>query len=221
MLGQLAQLAERERLAVVENAHLNKSPSNDPYLRINGSTAFYNAARSVLTVTRDPADPDWQRLVAHHKSNYGPLADVERWRVEPVSIFSESGPIETMKMEFVEIAEGVSREDVLATHSAGQEKLDEAVAFLEGALADGEWHDSAGLIQLARHLGADAPSSGARGARGRARAARIPVVDVVAAPQSCQALSRRFGMTGRPRMNKGIAACPGPSHAKCFGERRN
>src|SRR5262249_15130010 len=91
VLGRLAQLAERDGLAIVENAHLNKAPSADPSLRINGSTAFYNAARSVLTVTRDPAEPDWQRLVAHHKSNYGPLADVERWRVVPVTIASAAG----------------------------------------------------------------------------------------------------------------------------------
>jgi len=73
VLGQLAKLAERERLAILQNAHLNKAPSADPYLRINGSTAFYNASRSVLTVTRDPGEPDLHRLVAHHKSNYGPL----------------------------------------------------------------------------------------------------------------------------------------------------
>lgn len=148
VLGQLARLAERSRLSVIENAHLNKAPSSDPYLRINGSTAFYNAARSVLTVTRDPADPDWSRLVAHHKSNYGALADVQRWRVEPVSIFSEHGPIETMRMEFVEIAEGVSREDVLVSRPAEAE-LDKAFRFLAGALADGDWHDSAGLKTLA------------------------------------------------------------------------
>src|SRR5262249_13426184 len=41
VLGELARLAERERIAIVENAHLNKAPSSDPYLRINGSTAFY------------------------------------------------------------------------------------------------------------------------------------------------------------------------------------
>ena len=149
VLGQLAKIAERERLAVLLNAHLNKTPSSDPYLRINGSTAFYNAARSVLTVTRDPAEPDWQRLVAHHKSNYGPLAAVERWRVEPKTITSADGPIEVMTMQFVEIADDVSREDVLAPRAARPEKTEEALAFLEWALEDGDWHDSAGLVKLA------------------------------------------------------------------------
>src|SRR5262249_43703323 len=54
VLGQFAKLAEQLGLAVVMIAHLNKAPGADPYLRINGSTAFYNASRSVLTVTRDP-----------------------------------------------------------------------------------------------------------------------------------------------------------------------
>jgi hypothetical protein len=149
VLGQLAQLAERERLAIPMNAHLNKAPSADPYLRINGSTAFYNAARSVLTVTRDPNDPDWQRLVAHHKSNYGQLADVERWRIEPVTVVCDGVPIETIVMEFVEIAEDVSREDVLASRPGSEEKLDKAIAFLKDTLAEGDWHDSAGLVTLA------------------------------------------------------------------------
>src|SRR5262249_41713925 len=81
VLGQLARLADRERVAVLANAHLNKAPSADPYLRINGSTAFFNAARSVITVTKDPIDPDWQRLVTQHKNNYGPLSPVQRWRI--------------------------------------------------------------------------------------------------------------------------------------------
>lgn len=147
VLGQLARLAERSRLSVIQNAHLNKAPSADPYLRINGSTAFYNASRSVLTVTRDPNDPDWSRLVAHHKSNYGAVADVQRWRVEPVSVFGEHGPIETMKLEFVEIAEGVFRDDVLAPPA--ETEIDKALRFLDGTLSDGEWHDSAGLKTLA------------------------------------------------------------------------
>jgi AAA domain/Bifunctional DNA primase/polymerase, N-terminal len=149
VLGQLARLADRERIAIVENAHMNKAASTDPYLRINGSTAFYNAARSVLTVTRDPAEPDWQRLVTHHKSNYGPLAEVERWRVVPVTITSKTGPIEVMTMEFVEIADDVDRDTVLATPPIGAPKIDEALEFLVHALADGAWHDSVGLKKIA------------------------------------------------------------------------
>jgi KaiC/GvpD/RAD55 family RecA-like ATPase len=135
VLGQLAKLAEREGLAVLQNAHLNKAPSADPYLRINGSTAFYNASRSVLTVTRDPAEPDLHRLVAHHKSNYGPLADVERWKVEPVMVASDFGPMEVMTMIFVEVADDVSRDDVLA--AAREDKQTAAAALILDELANG------------------------------------------------------------------------------------
>jgi hypothetical protein len=103
----------------------------------------------VLTVTRDPAEPDWQRLVAHHKSNYGPLAEVERWRVVPVTITSAAGCIEVMTMQFVEVAADVSRDDVLGMGSTGAEKRDDATVFLKYALADGDWHDSAGVKTLA------------------------------------------------------------------------
>jgi hypothetical protein len=133
VLGQLAALAARHELASVLNAHLNKTPSVDPYLRINGSVAFYNAARSVVTVTPDPLDPETQRLVAHQKSNYGRLAPVQRWKIEIVQVPSPSGPIETMKMVYVEDAEDVAREDVLGTASA--DKQTEAATLILAELA--------------------------------------------------------------------------------------
>ncbi len=133
VLGHLAELAERERLACLQIAHLNKAPGSDPYLRINGSTAFYNAARSVLTVTRD-SEGDSLRLVAHHKSNWGALSDVERWRIRPAAL---AGGIETAVMEFVEVAEGVSRDDVLSSPAAGVEKRADAETLIVAELALG------------------------------------------------------------------------------------
>jgi AAA domain/Primase C terminal 1 (PriCT-1)/Bifunctional DNA primase/polymerase, N-terminal len=135
VLGQLAKLAERLNLAIVMIAHLNKAPGADPYLRINGSTAFYNASRSVLTVTRD-GDEEAYRLVAHHKSNYGMLAPVERWRLETVEVPSESGPLVVARLVFLEVAEDVSREDVLQPPAA-PEKRGEAEALILAELAEG------------------------------------------------------------------------------------
>jgi AAA domain/Bifunctional DNA primase/polymerase, N-terminal/Primase C terminal 1 (PriCT-1) len=146
VLGQLHRLADERALAGVLNAHLNKAPSADPYLRINGSTAFYNAARSVLTVTADPADPDLRRLIAHHKSNYGRLAAVQRWEIEPAVVESALGPIETMRMVFLEDADDVSREDVLAAPS--QDKQTEAALLI---LAE---------LELGRRLSADVKAAG-------------------------------------------------------------
>jgi hypothetical protein len=116
-------------------AHLNKAPGADPYLRINGSTGFYNASRSVLTVTRDPLE-DAHRLVAHHKSNYGLLAPVERWRLEVVDVPSGTGPIAVARLVFLEVADDVSRDDVLAPPPLA-EKRSEAEALIMVELAQG------------------------------------------------------------------------------------
>jgi Bifunctional DNA primase/polymerase, N-terminal/AAA domain/Primase C terminal 1 (PriCT-1) len=137
VLGRLAKLAERERLAVLLNAHLNKAPGSDPYLRVSGSVAFYNASRSVVTVTRDPAEPDWHRLVTQHKSNYGVLAPIQRWKFELVEIQSPSGPITVARMVYVEDADDISREDVLAPLASGPGKLLDAQAVIVAELGDG------------------------------------------------------------------------------------
>jgi hypothetical protein len=137
VLGRLAKLAERERLAVLLNAHLNKAPGSDPYLRVSGSVAFFNASRSVVTVTRDPAEPDWHRLVTQHKSNYGVLAPIQRWKFELVEIQSPSGPITVARMVYVEDADDISREDVLAPLPAVPGKLLEAQALIVSELAGG------------------------------------------------------------------------------------
>jgi hypothetical protein len=149
VLGQMAKLAERERLANLIVGHLNKSPGSDPYLRIGGSGAFFNAARVVLTVTPDPADPDWLRIVTAHKANYGAVPKPERWRVVVKEINSPAGMIDVMTLEFVEIADDIRREDVLAPPPS-PEKRSEAEALIMVELAQG------------RRLSADVKATGAR-----------------------------------------------------------
>ena len=91
----------------------------------------------MVTVTPYLEEPDRHRLVAHHKSNYGPLAEVERWRIVPKEIAASGGePIQVMTIEFVEVAEGVSREDV-GTSSRGREKPTQAEALVLSELAHG------------------------------------------------------------------------------------
>jgi KaiC/GvpD/RAD55 family RecA-like ATPase len=135
VLGQLAKLAEELGLAIVLIVHLNKSPSNDAYTRVSGSVGFYNASRSVVVVTRDPLDPDWRRLVAQVKSNYGRLAPVERWRVELADVPSEEGPIQVARLVFHDIADDVDRDQVLSPPPA--EKRGEAEALILVELAEG------------------------------------------------------------------------------------
>ena len=148
VLGQLAKLADQLGLAVVMIAHLNKAPSGDVYLRVNGSTAFYNASRSVLTVTRDPVE-ELHRLIAHHKSNYGLVAAVERWALEVVEVPSATGPLQVARLVFLEVADDVSRDDVLAAHVPA--KRSEAEALIVAQLIEG------------RRLSSDVKAAGVQG----------------------------------------------------------
>src|SRR5207253_9648558 len=116
--------------------HLNKASTLEAYLRIAGSTAFYNAARVVILVTEDNEAPDCQRIISQRKNNYGPLCPVERHVIETVQLADADAVtgdfITTSRMRFLELAEDIDRNDVLAApvRERGPTKLDEARAWL-------------------------------------------------------------------------------------------
>jgi hypothetical protein len=146
--GQLSRLADDYRLAVVCVAHLTKEPVSDAYRRVGGSAALYNGSRSLFSVTRCPVDPEDGRILVQHKANYARRLPPERWRAEAVLVAGSAGkPIEALTMRYVGVADDVDPNSVLGSHAPGV--LDEARDFLLGALADGEWHDSAGLKKFA------------------------------------------------------------------------
>jgi len=151
VLARLWRIAREEDCAIALVGHLNRVPSTDAYLRIANSTAFWNAARSVVLVTDDGDDDEGLRLIAQRKANLGPLAPVERHRLEeitlPETVDPETGsPIVTSRMTFVEIAEDVRSADVLGAQRTT--KTDSARSVLEALLADGAWHESAGVRKL-------------------------------------------------------------------------
>jgi DNA repair protein RadA/Sms len=156
VLAGLAQLSEDEDCAVALVGHLNKAPEKDAYLRVANSAAFWNASRSVVLVTEDPERGEDYRLVAQRKANWGRLIPVERHRLEGIvldALDPENGqPIETSRMTFVETADDVDRNEVLAKHSAA-EKTIRAEDVLSAILADGEWHDGATIKQLTESVG--------------------------------------------------------------------
>jgi hypothetical protein len=158
VLAGLAELAEEADCAVAMVVHLNKAPSTDAYIRIANSVGFYNAARSVVLVTEDNGGGDDLRLVTQRKANYARLRPVERHRVEPIVLPQlldpvDGKPIETARMVFVEFADDVDAADVLAGSGRRDDKTARAVEFLTQALADGDWHESAGVKKLAGAAG--------------------------------------------------------------------
>jgi hypothetical protein len=160
ILAKLSALAERHECAVVLVGHLNKAPSREAYLRIGGSTAFYNAARSVVLVTHDRDDEPDLRLIAQEKANYARRKPVERHRIEEIALPGtpdpENGnPIITSRTVFVENAIDVDEGELLAPRESAISYTREAEAtrFLARELAGGEWCESAPIKDRAEAAG--------------------------------------------------------------------
>src|SRR5262249_52367160 len=84
VLADLGRVAHDEHCAMVMVGHLNRVPSKDAFLRIANSTAFWNAARSVVVITHDGDETSDMRLVAQRKANLSRLAPIERHVLEEV-----------------------------------------------------------------------------------------------------------------------------------------
>jgi KaiC/GvpD/RAD55 family RecA-like ATPase len=154
VLARLDRVARANDCAIAMVGHLNKTPSRDAHIRVANSVAFYNASRSVVLVTPDRDEPERHRLVTQAKANWARLAPVERHVLEEIQL-EQLDPrtgeaVVTSRMRYLEDAGDVDRADVLAeprTRDDGE--LGRALLFLVDALADGDWHDSAGLKALA------------------------------------------------------------------------
>jgi putative DNA primase/helicase len=71
VLGPVAKLAERSRVAIVAVMHLTKSQDRKALMRLQGSVGFGAAARTVFGVVPDQ-DLDGRRVFAALKMNLGP-----------------------------------------------------------------------------------------------------------------------------------------------------
>jgi len=157
-LAPLYRLAKNTDCAVVAVLHLNKSAGLAPLMRLPGSVAFGNAVRSVLLLERDPDDPDGERghrrILAHIKSNLGPLAPSLLYLLAAIVLEAEGAApmVETSRLELL----GESEHDGRALLDAGDDEersaREEAVDFLREYLADGERHSVADIYKEAGSL---------------------------------------------------------------------
>lgn len=140
VVAPMAQLAEQADLAILATIHLRKGGSAEALDRVSGSIGFTAAARSVLAFGADSEDEDGVgRILAHAKSNVGPLAPSLAYRVEGASV-DES--ISTSKLVLLGESE-VEAHDLLSP-AAPIDRTDTELAaeWLSDELADGEWHPS-------------------------------------------------------------------------------
>jgi hypothetical protein len=149
VLGPLAQLAERRRVAVVAVHHWNKARGMSATLRGTGSAAFANLARSVLIAASDPRDST-RRVLAVAKMN---LAE------KPTSLAFRIGG-DPPTVNWIPGVPDISADALALTwgeSGGGGAAEDGAIEFLRGALADGP--------VLSKSLQADAQAEGlAKGA---------------------------------------------------------
>jgi hypothetical protein len=147
-LRPLAQVSMDGQFAVIAVGHLNKSRSNDPREKLMGSTAFRSAPRATIVFGWDPDDPAGDsRVLVRDKANYAPhTARAIRVRIEGCEAAqptADGGVIEVPTSRAVMLDEcsftaaQVIRAGRPGEEDAGDEKLREAVRFLEAALADG------------------------------------------------------------------------------------
>jgi hypothetical protein len=135
-LAPLHSLVEETGAAVLVVAHLNKDQGSDPLQRLGGSIGIPAAARSVLLLGRDPDDPNGnRRILAHAKSNVGPLASSLAFTIDGISL-PRSG-VETARMN-QSGASPYRAEDLLSIERPERgAKLAQAMAFLDDELQEG------------------------------------------------------------------------------------
>jgi hypothetical protein len=128
-------------------------------MRLGGSGAFGNAARSVLLLDRDPDDPDGgegkRRVLAHIKCNVSPLAPSLVYAVEPIALpATESDPeVETSRLELIGESPHNGRSLLAVASEEERSALDEAMDFLRTELIDGRRYPAGDIFREARKVG--------------------------------------------------------------------
>lgn len=120
VLAPLAALAERQGLAVLVVAHLNKGNATELLERVGGSVAFGAAPRSVLAFAADREGDEADRVLVHAKSNYGMLAPSLAVTIESKTVFPVGSvacavigeEVDTTAMDLTAAAESVGSDRI-------------------------------------------------------------------------------------------------------------
>jgi hypothetical protein len=158
-LAPLYRLAEAQSCAVVAVLHLNKAQGLAPLMRLSGSGAFGNAARSVLLFDRDPADPAGEegdrRVLAHIKCNVAPLAPSLLYEVEPILLVAdgENPEVDTSRLKLIGESGYSGRALLTAATDEERSALTDAEEFLRAELEDGTRHLAEQVIKAAERVG--------------------------------------------------------------------
>jgi len=129
IITALKRAAHETKCHILLIGHLNKTKHDSAAYKFLGSVDWYAGARSVMAIITNPENPDEERFFYHVKHNLGPKAPGMRF-----SISRKNAP----PFLWGQTTE-VTIEDVLAgMQQRSSTKEEEAVAFLQAELAEGE-----------------------------------------------------------------------------------
>jgi len=139
-LAPLSRIAEETTAAILGVMHLNKAGGVDPIMRVGGSIGGPGQARSMLLLDRDPDDPGGERgnrrVLAHFKSNIGPLLPSRLLEVTPTHLPASALEPAMDTARIVDLGEcGHAAGVLLAAHGSDRSAIEEAADFLRAELA--------------------------------------------------------------------------------------
>ncbi len=140
-LKPLTDVAQETGAAAAVVLHTNKSSSDDPLQRLNGTIGFSGAGRQVLLASGDPEDETGQRrYLAVSKSNVAAFAPTLAYTIETGTVPGPEGEaVPTSRVRWGEECPEVDARMLLRRPDDYEEKgaVGEAMAMLRAELADG------------------------------------------------------------------------------------
>lgn len=148
-LGALfKRLPEQAGIAVICNAHFNKTKGTSANMRITGSTAFKDMARTVHVVVTDPEDPEARIFIPTKRNIIPPTTRGLHFQLNAKQVMMDDGTPSRQKYPFInwtgKPVNYTSGDELLQVSDKGGERTkpkEHVIAeVVAGVLADGAWH---------------------------------------------------------------------------------
>jgi KaiC/GvpD/RAD55 family RecA-like ATPase len=136
LLAPVAELAARHGVAIIGVSHLSKAGGTEALMRVSGSLAFVAAARAAYLVAPDPDDRA-RRFFLPMKNNLGPDSAGLAFRIEPATVQSAAGPLQTSRVAWDPEPVTTTADEVMQTPTDERRSaLREAEEWLEEMLIE-------------------------------------------------------------------------------------
>ena len=132
-LFPIAEMAQRLNIAVLLVSHLNKKTGMDAMSRVTGSGGLVAAARALYVVSKNPRDPDGNRLFLVAKNNIGIDNGGFEYSIEGKEI---EGGIETSRIHWHQEATADADDVMAATNSPSHSRMDRARELIQAEMND-------------------------------------------------------------------------------------